>query len=75
MISKEAISSSQKAGAAASNTATAVVASASIGVGFLSLAGIDLIHPLLAIFQIFKLIAKLKLINISWGVLLDQFLE
>ena len=35
--------------------------------------GVDLIYPLLAIFQIFKFLNRLKLINISWGVLLESF--
>ena len=75
MISREVITSSEKAGTAAENVVTAVSASASVGVGFLGLLGMDLLHPLLAIFQIFKLISRLKLINISWGALLDTFLE
>ena len=72
-ISKETIETQESRGKATDTAITAVSASASAGISVLGILGMDLLHPLLAVFQIFKLLNKLKFINISWGALIEIF--
>ena len=72
-LPKETIKTHEDNGKGTQIAITAASATATAGVSVLGCMGVDLLHPLLSVFQIFKLLNKLKLVNISWGALLEIF--
>ena len=74
-IDPQVMKTVKQEGATASTAMSTAAAGAGAAVGVVSLFGSNLIIPLMALFQILKLVNRLKLINISYGAVLEEFLS
>ena len=74
-IQKKEIEKVKEDGATVNDSMKSVGAAASMGVGMVVFCGFDIVQELMGVLIVIKFLGRLKLVNISYGVILEIFLS